>query len=453
MVKYIYHKVLMSAVCVWMLLGLLSCKDDDVSIDSVWSNSKNEESVQLSSSYVGSWVALKGHGFTGLLNIYCNGSPADFNPAYVDDNYIVFQIPSKVPVYDEVEDENVRNTIQVITSHGEAVYHGFIFKDPRLRPSVKNISHTLPTSGQYIYITGSNLDKVQEIYFPGDIKVPEGDFALVNDSKSNLMVKVPQGVGNVTGQIRLSCAGDDIYTPQYVFFTNGLFITTFDKDGDEFEEFNCIQKRFNDIGVWPDETGKHSASVTDAGIMNESPSHYISMMKDKVGLMVEDDRAGWFTFNVAYCFQKVVNRGDPKVQASTLLENLAIEFDAFMEHPWKSGFINFRFSLFGRSNDDKFTYNFAPWKNGSSFDFKNSWRTMTIPLLNFPKILGDCPTLGDLIDRCKRGDQTVDNPEWSALFSFTSKNYNGDSEHTVQDIDEFQINIANLRLVPYTEEK
>lgn len=450
MKTYTYQKMRRgSLLWILFLLVTVSCKDDDVVIDSVWTNAYGEESVQITSSYVGRWVALKGSGFEGLQAIYCNGNDSYFNLSYVKDDYIVFQIPSEVPVYDEVTDENVRNTIQVVTNHGSAIYSDFIFKDPRLMPAVKSVSNSLPKVGQYIYISGNNLDRVQAIYFPGEIQVPDGDFELENGSTNSLKVKVPVGAGMVSGAIRLACFGEDIYTPAYMFYKQGVFISSFDREGDESAEFNCPQKRWTDIGRWP-ENGTHSASVADANMGNDSPEHYISLKKTKTGLMARDEWAGFFTFNVAYCFQKVIDNGDPQIQSSTPLENLALQFDVFMAQPWESGFIHFSFSRLAAKKDDKFSINYAAWKNGSAYNFKNAWRTMTIPLSNFPKILGDCPTLGDLIMRCKKGEGTVDDPEWSALFSFLNWNPNEDADHTMKDIDNFQINIANLRLVPYS---
>ena len=139
------------------LLVIFSCSDDDndVHIYNVWSNMLGEDVKQITSVYTGTWIRLDGSGFSGLQAIYCNGlQVTEYNSSYMSDSHLTFRVPSGVPMAHEIEDEAVRNTIRIVTSHGEGVYRNFIFKDVNKMPSVTDVSYTLPKPGDFITIMG-----------------------------------------------------------------------------------------------------------------------------------------------------------------------------------------------------------------------------------------------------------------------------------------------------------
>ena len=74
-------------------------------------------------------------------------------------------------------------------------------------------------------------------------------------------------------------------------------------------------------------------------------------------------------------------------------------------------------------------------------NFADGWRTLTIPLSEFPLTKGGrASTIGGLINRLKSSNtQSL----------FTVVNYPLDAIHPAKALRSFQFSIANIRLVPY----
>ena len=221
------------------LLGIFSCSDDDeVRIYSVWSNMLNEEAKQLNSVYTGTWIRLDGCGFSDLQAIYCNGLlVTEYNPTYMSDSHLTFRVPSNVPMTYEIEDESVKNTIRILTSHGEGVYRNFIFKDANKKPVITDVSYTLPRTGDVITIMGRFLNGASAVYFPGNdgnevrVAYMEGSEELtISDDGTRVIVRVPEGVGEQSGSLRIEMAemGENYYTPNYMFYDKGMFVHEYD---------------------------------------------------------------------------------------------------------------------------------------------------------------------------------------------------------------------------------
>lgn len=229
-----------SALLLFSLSGMFSCSDDDddVRIYSVWSNMLGEDARQITSVYTGTWIRLDGSGFSGLRAIYCNGlQVTEYNSTYMSDSHLTFKVPSGVPMAHEIEDESVRNTIKILTSHGEGVYRNFIFKDVNKMPSVTDVSYTLPEAGDFITIMGKYLNSTSAVYFPGndgnEVQVPyiEGNEDLViSGDGTQVTVRVPEGVGERSGSLRIEMAeiGDNYYTPNYMFHDKAMFVHDYD---------------------------------------------------------------------------------------------------------------------------------------------------------------------------------------------------------------------------------
>ena len=229
--KYKFLNALYINLLLISCLGLcISCSDDTlghVSIDSVWSNWLNEdkttpESVRINTCYLGKWIALKGSGFSTLEGVYCNGYLCPVKEYNKTDNWLIVEIPWSVPMASEIDDENIKNTITVVTKNGESVYRKFVFKNPYLKPAVKSVSFTLPVAGQCITLNGENLHDASEIYFPGETEEIKGE--IVNVDSYNVTVRVP--AGNMTsGALRLVCVDESVYSPNYMYHTDGLLLS------------------------------------------------------------------------------------------------------------------------------------------------------------------------------------------------------------------------------------
>ena len=225
----------LSTLLLFSLFSVFSCSDDDddVRIYSVWSNMLGEEAKQITSVYTGTWIRVDGSGFSGLQAIYCNGFQVmEYNSTYMSDSHLTFKVPSSVPMAHEIEDESVKNTLRVVTSHGEGVYR-FIFKDVNKMPGITDVSYTLPHPGDHITLIGKYLNGASAVYFPGndgnEVQVPyidgTGDM-VVSEDGTRITVKVPDGVGERSGSLRVEMAelGENYYTHNYMFYDKAMFV-------------------------------------------------------------------------------------------------------------------------------------------------------------------------------------------------------------------------------------
>ncbi len=412
-------------------LFLVSCEDEDeaVQINSVWTNQVDVDTHQITSSFTGLWVRLEGSGFNGLQTIYCNGVVAPFTPTFITDNYITFQIPSTVPTADVVEDESVRNTIQVVTDHGSAVYKDFIFKDKNKIPTIKSVSYTMPKVGDYIYLDGSNLTPTTEVYFPstgGEVKAT--NFSIVNSTR--IKVQVPDGAG-AQGAVRVVCYGDNVYSPAYMFYNKGVFIKTFTEDVMSVGGSSNVKIYSN------------ATEIAAATGLQSNPDYILAIPTTPSNVPVAPDnntQLGHFKFWAKTGFQNVINNSGGDITSGTSLTHLAIQFDLYMNQSWKSGDIALRMNKNGKGKNGAYIYNIAPWTTSKAYAFDNGWVTITVPFNSFTGLsLG---TLGDYIT-------TITNNNYEQLFGFFNWDENEDG-HTPSAITNFQLYVANVRLVPTT---
>lgn len=419
-----------------LLLFLVSCDDDEdktVRIDSVWTNKLDVETHQITSAFTQDWVRIQGVGFSGLKAIYCNGKSAIIHPTFITDNYITFQIPSGVPLAEEIEDESIRNTIKIVISNGEAIYKDFLFKDANKMPNITNVSYTMPNPGDKIFIEGSYLSGASEIYFPGEIKA--SDFQII--SANRIDVTVPNGVGDVSGAIRIVCNGDDVYSPAYMFYRKGIFLKTFIEDVMVSGGSNGT-KRYSDL--------VEIASITGLG---SNPENMLAIPNEKKNISVATSNgisSNFFKFFAYKGFNNVIASSDEEITNKTSLENLAIQFDLYMHDPWISGSIHLRMNKNNSGTNKAYIYTITPWEILESneikaFTFPNGWRTITVKFSNFPTLaLG---SLGDYIS-------TITNNKYEALIAFSNFDQNQDG-HSPRPLVNFQMYIANVRLVPITK--
>lgn len=184
-------------VCLTLLMSasFSACDDDDDSDSSPVSVSKiyledcssTVPDREVTFARLGQLIRIEGSGFCGLKHVYINGYDTYFNVAYVTDNSMLININQATPVGNDC-DASVKNTIRFVKDGTE-----FIYKDCLIRsalPVISKISNTLPTPGQNIVITGTNLQNTTEIVFPGDIKVTDGIYSSLKGD--TVIVAVPE---------------------------------------------------------------------------------------------------------------------------------------------------------------------------------------------------------------------------------------------------------------------
>lgn len=436
----------LGSMLLFPLLGIFACSDDNdnVEIYSVWSNMLDEEVKQLKSVYTGTWIRLDGCGFSGLRAIYCNGvAVTEYNATYMDDTHLTFRMPGNIPIASEVEDESVRNTIKVVTSHGEAVYRNFIFKDMNKMPSITDVSFTLPEPGDFVTIIGKYLNGVTAVYFPGndghEVVVPfvenSEDMTVTEDGRQ-IRVKVPQGVGERSGSIRVELAdiGENYYTPNYMFYDKAMFIHDYEGttaldyglDGNLNNPKNC---KYYPI-----------SSVHIPSLPKGAREYVFSMPELPATLPVatgNDDTFGFFRFSTGKQLSYLVEHSNGEFARETDARKVALQADIYMNQPWNTGVIAWRMNKNGNKGNSDSAWNIAAWTNNKPYDFAGSWKTVTFPIHTKYAMLGEA------IDA------------WSgsgvhSLFVFLNYNIQSDANLThIKQVENFRLFVTNLRLVPY----
>lgn len=439
----IIKKLCWSILLLFPLLGIFSCSDDDeVRIYSVWSNMLNEEAKQLNSVYTGTWIRLDGCGFSDLQAIYCNGLlVTEYNPTYMSDSHLTFRVPSNVPMAYEIEDESVKNTIRILTSHGEGVYRNFIFKDANKKPVITDVSYTLPRTGDVITIMGRFLNGASAVYFPGNdgnevqVAYMEGSEELtISDDGTRVIVRVPEGVGEQSGSLRIEMAemGENYYTPNYMFYDKGMFVHEY--DGSDALNYGVS------AGSNPSNCVYHPVGAEDALEVPVGARAYVfSIPEAPARFPVAQDYntlLGFFRFNTGKQLEYLIGQSNGELARETDARKVALQADIYMNHDWSTGIVGWRMNKnTGKTNSEN-AWNVASWTNYSPYKFNGSWKTLTFPIhVKFA-------TLGEAIDA------------WSADSGthslFTILNFDVLSAGlTMKEVAGFQMFVTNLRLVPY----
>lgn len=433
-----------SALLLFSLSGIFSCSDDDddVRIYSVWSNMLGEDARQITSVYTGTWIRLDGSGFSGLRAIYCNGlQVTEYNSTYMSDSHLTFKVPSGVPMAHEIEDESVRNTIRILTSHGEGVYRNFIFKDVNKMPSVTDVSYTLPEAGDFITIMGKYLNSTSAVYFPGndgnEVQVPyiEGNEDLViSGDGTQVTVRVPEGVGERSGSLRIEMAeiGDNYYTPNYMFHDKAMFVH--DYDGTSALNYGVSSGAPMNCAYYPADAPE--ASEVPAG----AKAYVFSIPAGAPATfpVVADNNSpfGYFRFNTVKQLEYLIGQSNGEFARETDARKVALQADIYMNHDWSTGIVGWRMNKNGGRGNGESAWNVASWTNNKPYKFNGHWKTLTFPI--HTKFV----TLGEAADA------------WSAdsgIHSlFTILNFDILSTGlTMKEVADFRMFVTNLRLVPY----
>lgn len=422
---------------VWMMLLLWSfsaCSDDDgIAIFHVYTNMVGVEVEEVASAYTSEWIHVEGKGFSGLQAIYCNGYKADFNAVLVDDSHVVFQIPQSTPMAYEIEDESLRNTLTLVSPNGRAIYK-FIFKDRNRMPGITSVSYTLPVPGEKIYLNGNNLNNIIAVYFPGmNGEIQAAEFTQIDNKQ--ISVIVPQGVGDVSGSIRVvSSEGDSFYSPNYMFYRKGIFLSTFSEE--ERKDERIIADALSQPNMKAFSKEVPSASV--AGILN-NPDNFIAIPAEPLDIPVGDSKdtsVGFCKFSLKKGLEKAIEMSEGEFTRDTKLSSLALQVDVYMAIPWASGLVSLRLDKNKSGADSAESRSTCLWSVDSPYDFEGSWSTITILFEEFNGMKAQ--TLGELVNSLNKTNYS--------LLGFFNYDLNGDRPASA--MSGFQVNMANMRLVP-----
>ena len=318
---------------------------------------------------LGQVIRLEGSGFTGVEKIYFNGVSASFNTALMTDNNIWVQVPSRnVPIMDAAS--NVRNTI-ILEKGGTQYVYNFVIM--AASPTITNVSHTMPKAGDVIILTGTNLQGITQVTFPGGAA---GTNITSDDEEGTwCRVTVPD-MGDNSGAILVVGANGGGYSPAYINFKEGLL-----------NDFDAV-----DNYQWGSEIDntKLSAVIPASGDC-KSQGNYSCFNS---GLNIAAGGVQKFWLNSDKVMPAMSN-----LPASTPVDQCGIQMDIYVEGAWNSGLI--RFVMADGWGNDRYCMLYQPvYPGGTSYDasaFVNPgcWFTITLPFSLSNDFTGK--TLGDVI--------------------------------------------------------
>ena len=318
---------------------------------------------------LGQTVRIDGESLLGVTKVFINGYEILFNPAYLTNTSMIFQISSKVPTIDARDD--VRNTIRLEKG---SLYCLYDFEIRSAAPSITDVSHTMQQAGDVITITGNGLQNVTQVLFPGNI-------AGTNISSDDVdgkwcQVTVPGGI-TTSGSIIVSCANGGVYSPACFNFKEGLL------------------HNFDDVQNYSWGSGVDNTALTEvipaSGNLPKSQGGY-QVFNAAGSLGAGADQRFWLNSNSVMTIMEAI-------PATTLTDQCGIQMDIYVEGAWNSGII--RFAVADGWGSSRYCMIYQPvYPNGSSYDataFENPgcWFTITLPFSLSADFEGK--TLGDVI--------------------------------------------------------
>lgn len=425
MKKYIINNLLFGLLAALPFL-IFSCSDDEsVSVTRVCTQKVGNTETELTRVRLGEKIRIEGSGFASTKAVYCNGTEVTgVNSNYITDNNIIFTIPKTIPTGTEVKDESVRNTIRIVTKHDDFV---FPFAILAAAPTVTDVSHTMPRTGEWIEIYGTDLKDIEKVTFPGSIVSTN---IKVNSSYTTLFVQVPDGVENESGTLTIEGANGGGYSYDNFNFKSGLFIVKFGEDPEDKKAYNYGRVSISD----------NTMTVMPAGVDGpKSPDVYRSIPKEPAEIPTTEKEIGGFTFFPDKAIQIVLNAcAESKViTEDTPCNELAFQCDYYVNVPWQAGAL--RLELDGKRSTP------LPWVvNGAivPVDFKSGWRTITWPIADITDYA--TLTLGALRDRLSSKSGII---YWKCG-NFQDKSGNWFSGNAMNNA---QMSFGNFRLVPYVK--
>lgn len=370
---------------------------------------------------LGQTVRLEGSGFNGVQKVYFNGVASTFNTALMTDNNLWVQIPSKdVPIIDAAPD--VHNTI--ILEKGDTKY-SYAFEIMAAAPTITNISHSMPQAGDVITLTGTNLQGITQVTFPGNL--PGTNITSDDENGTWCQVTVPN-IGDNSGSILVVGANGGTYSQACFNYKKGLF-----HNFDDVQNFNWGQ------GV--DNTALTDVVPATTPLPNEPKSQGgYQVFNASANLAANDVQKFWL--NTAPIVSAMST-----LPASLTTDQCGIQMDIYVDGAWNSGLI--RYVMADGYGNDKYCMLYQPiYPNGTAMDaslFVNPgcWFTITLPFSLSADFVGK--TLGDVIAQMNQAKYLQTGP-----FLENSGIKNGDAVVFAPVTATEKIYFDNIRIVPLT---
>ena len=366
----IYIKYLLLFGLIAVIVSFSSCKDDNKNggdssapvIKAVYLEDAHStvSDRKIDFARLGQTIRLEGESFVGVTKVSVNGYEIQFNPSYVTNTSMMFQISGKVPTIDAPDD--VRNTIKLEKGSLSCVYD---FDIRSAAPSITSISHTMPQAGDVITLYGSGLQEIASVTFPGG---KEGTNILSDDEDGKwCQVTVPD-IGNNSGSILVVGANGGAYSPACFNYKEGLL-----------HNFDDVQNYSWGSGI--DNTALTAVIPASTPMPNEPRSQGGYQCFNASGSLAANDVQKFW-----------INSKNPgvltafgSIPASTSTDECGIQMDIYVDGAWNSGLIRFVVADGYDGSNSKYALLYQPvYPGGTAYDqsaFVNPgcWFTITLP--------------------------------------------------------------------------
>ena len=324
------------------------------------------------------------------------------------------------------------------------------------QPVVDRVSHTLAKAGERIRIYGSHFKNVKRVVFPGEAEAAtvvatgseldtQGEIWIHSDDNYEMIdVIVPEGGDQTSGALYVEAEkGNGGYSYAYMNCKDNVFISEFNGANDAYgygsgniSQNNALTPANAAAAPWP-----------------AAPAQYRAFPNTADGIdFIEGTASISGDFNFTFVVDEMMAKAPESI---TSCDDLAVQFDCFMEHDgnqttWTAGAMRFGLGNFTRpegvTNTDR-DIQFTPWHPayGQPYadvdaDFSNGWKTLTFPLKDYANVQGK--TVGDF----------TGNGTFKFQFgSFTYPTFGASNYEAGSDMNGFLIYFGNFRIVSYTK--
>ena len=381
-------------------------------------------------------VRVEGRYFSTLQKLSFNGQV--IQPTAVENNRITFTVP--------VDTENFavgEGNLEVVNAYDELGVRK-AFKLLGFIPNVTAVSYTMPKPGNVIRLTGVNLLSEAEVYFPsasGEVKGTVQDAA---PDGTSMDVLVPAGVGDKEGYLRVVSEGNEVTVRGIVMFYNkGVFL----------REFTDDELKLGSVSgtLTQNKSALYNPSSRPANDINPvNPDYFICLKNASIPVTTTSGAHGaYLRFNTKAQIEKVLAT-NTDITANTLVKDIVVQIDMYMPSPWMSGMLAWRVNKDGGSVNGSQIYNLAPWTVGNPLNFHGEWRTFTYKFTDFAFTDDkETLTLGVWMSKYAMNGSSV----YTSLLTFVNGNFISkvpDPQWDCVPITDFEMNLANMRLVPLT---
>lgn len=383
-------------------------------------------------------VKIVGKYFATFQVLRFNGQKIE--PTSVESSCITFTVPTDTENFKVGE-----GTLEIVSAYDE-VGISRVFNLLGFVPNVTAVSYTMPKPGNVIRLTGVNLLQEAKVFFPSSSGEKEGHVQEAANDGTSIDVLVPEGVGDKAGYLRIVSEGNEATVKGIVMFYNqGVFLREFTDDELKLGSVSGAMTQNKSALYTP-------TSRPAMDIQPVNPDYFICFKNTSVPVSTSKHGA-YLRFSTKAQIEKVLESSNAQeITANTLVKDIVLQVDVYMPNSWSSGTLAWRVDK-DRSIDGPRVLNMAPWRKEKEFAFGKEWHTFTYKFTDFALTDSEKETLTLGVWLSKYAAKS-DGAAYVSLFTFVNANLmykdkeKPDPQWDCVDITNFEMNLANMRLVP-----